>query len=92
MTFYVDAVNTVAYLINREPPVPLEFKLPEEVWIGKELKYSHLRTFGCTTYVHVDLEKRDKLDAKDVKCYFIDYDSNIFQYRFWDDKNRKILR
>ena len=31
--------------------VPLEFKLPNKVWTGKELKYSHLRTFGCTAYV-----------------------------------------
>ena len=51
-----------------------------------------MRNFGCTTYVHVDPEKRDKLDAKAVKCYFICYDSDLFGYRFWDDKNRKILR
>ena len=51
-----------------------------------------MRTFGCTAYVHVDPEKRDKLDAKAVKCYFIGYGSDMFGYRFWDDKNRKILR
>ena len=28
-TFWVDAVNTTAYLINRGPSVPLKFKLPE---------------------------------------------------------------
>ena len=33
-----------------------------------------------------------KLDAKAVKCYFIGYGSNMFGNRFWDDKNRKILR
>lgn len=91
-TLWADAVSTVAYLINRGPSVPLGFKIPEEVWTGKELKYSHLRTFGCTAYVHVDPEKRDKLDAKAVKCYFIGYGSDLFGYRFWDDKNRKILR
>ena len=91
-TLWADAVSTAAYLINRGPSVPLGFKIPEEVWTGKELKYSHLRTFGCTAYVHVDPEKRDKLDAKAVKCYFIGYGSDLFGYRFWDDKNRKILR
>ena len=91
-TFWADAVNTTAYLINRGPSVPLKFKLPEEVWTGKELKYSHLRNFGCTPYIHVDSKKRDKLDAKARKCYFIGYGSDIFGYRFWDDKNRKILR
>ena len=85
-------MSTSAYLINRGPSVPLGFKNPDEVWTGKELKYSHLRTFGCTAYVHVYPEKRDKLDAKAVKYYFIGYDSDLFGYRYWDDKNRKILR
>ena len=91
-TLWADAVSTTAYLINRGLSVPLGVKMPEEVWTGKELKYSHLRTFCCTAYVHVDPEKRDKLDAKAVKCYFIGYGSYLFGYRFWDDKNRKILR
>ena len=51
-----------------------------------------MKTFGCTTCVHVDPEKRDKLDTKAVKCYFIGYGSDLFVYKFWDDKNRKILR
>ena len=61
-TLWADAVSTSAYLINRGPSISLGFKIQEEVWTGKELKYSHLRTFGCTACVHVDLEKRDKLD------------------------------
>ena len=63
---WADAISTTAYLINTGPSVPLGFKIPKEVWTGKELKYSHLRTFCCTAYVHVDPEKRDKLDAKAV--------------------------
>ena len=30
-TFWVDAVNIVAYLINQGPSVPMEFRLPKEV-------------------------------------------------------------
>ena len=85
-------MRTAAYLINRGPSVPLGFRIPEEVWTGKELKYSHLRTFCCTAYVHVDPEKRDKLDAKAVQCYFIGYNSDLIGYRFWDEKNRKFQR
>ena len=58
----------------------------------KELKYSHLRTFGCTAYVRVNLKKSDKLDAEVVKCYFIGYSYDMFGNIFWDDMNRKILR
>ena len=48
--------------------------------------------FKGTAYVHLNPEKRDKLDAKAVKCYFTGYDSDMFGYKFWNDKNRKILR
>ena len=27
-----------------------------------------------------------------MKCYFIGYGSNTFKYKFWDDKNRKVLK
>ena len=50
-----------------------------------------MRNFGCNVYVHVDPVKRDKIDAKAVKCYFIGYGSDLFGYRLRDDKNRKIL-
>ena len=50
-TLWEDVVSTTAYFINRGPSIQ------EEVWIGKELKYSHLRTIGCTAYVHVDPKK-----------------------------------
>jgi transposase InsO family protein len=90
--FWADAVNITAYLINRGPSVPLKFKIPEEVWTEKEVKLTHLRTFGCTAYVHIDPKKRDKLDAKAQKCYFIGYGSDQFGYRFWDAEKKKVLR
>ena len=68
------------------------YKLPEEVWTGKELNYSHLRAFGCTAYVRVDPKKIDKLDAEPAKCYLIAYGSNMFKYKFWNVKNKRILR
>ena len=42
-TFLADAVSTAAYLINRGPSVPMKFRLLEEVWSGKEVKFSHLK-------------------------------------------------
>ena len=68
------------------------YKIPEVEWTGKEVNLSHLEVFGCVSYVHIDPNARDKLDAKARKCYLIGYGSDYFGYRFWDDQNRKIIR
>ncbi|RVX04508.1 Retrovirus-related Pol polyprotein from transposon TNT 1-94 [Vitis vinifera] len=73
--------HTAAYLINREPSVPMEFRLPEEVWSGKEVKFSHLKVFCCVSYVHIDSDARSKLDAKSKICFFIGYGDEKFGYR-----------
>ena len=33
--FWANAINNIVYLINRGPLVPMEFRLPEEVWSDK---------------------------------------------------------
>ena len=70
----------------------MEFRLPEEVWSGKEVKFSHLKVFGYVSYVHIDYVARSKLDAKSKICFFIGYGDEKFGYRFWDEQNRKIIR
>ena len=90
-TFWANTVSTTAYVINRGPSVPIEFKLLEEVWSGKEVKFSHLIVFGCVSYVHVDSDACSKLDTKSKICFFIGYGDEKFGYRFWDEQNRKII-
>ncbi|KAE8705429.1 hypothetical protein F3Y22_tig00110429pilonHSYRG01213 [Hibiscus syriacus] len=89
---WAEAINTIAYLINREPSVPLDGGIPEEVWSIKEINLSHLRVFGCISYVHINSPERNKLDAKSNKCIFVGYGGDEFDYQFWDYENRKIIR
>jgi len=65
--FWVEAVDTVYYLVNRSPSSVLEDKTPQEVWIGKKPSLSHLRVFGCDAYLHAPKEKRTMLDSKSEK-------------------------
>ena len=51
-----------------------------------------MKIYGCVSYVHIDFVNRSKLHPKSVKCTFVGYGTNQFGYRFWDDKNRKIIR
>ena len=65
--FWVDAVETACYQVNRSPSSALEDKTPQEVWTSKKPSLSHLRVFGCDAYVHIPKEKRTKLDSKSEK-------------------------
>ena len=40
-TFWTDAVNIAVYIINWAPLVPLEYRMPGEVWSGKEERLAH---------------------------------------------------
>jgi transposase InsO family protein len=66
-TFWIDAVSTAVYLINKGSFVPLSHRLLEEVWSGKEVNFSHLKFFGCMSYVFINPDARNKLDAKSRK-------------------------
>lgn len=74
--FWAEAVKTSVHLINRSPNKRLDGRVPEELWTGKTPSYKHLRVFGCTAYVHIRREERNKLDPKSLKCIFLGYGDN----------------
>ncbi|GKV04185.1 hypothetical protein SLEP1_g16379 [Rubroshorea leprosula] len=90
--FWGEAVNTVVYLINRSPSVPLNFQIPEKAWTEKDVGYSHLRVFGCKAFMHVPKEQRSKLDDKAIPCIFVGYGDEEFGYRLWDLQKKKTVR
>ena len=91
-SFWGKAVNTAVYLINRSPLVPLDFDIPQRVWTGKDVPYSHLKVFGCKAFMHVPKEQRSKLDDKATSCIFIGYGDGEFGYKLWDSEKKKIVR
>ena len=61
---WAKTVSTTTYLTNRRPSIPLGFKISEEEWQGKDVSLSHLKVFGCVSYVRVRDVDKDKLDLK----------------------------
>ena len=55
--------------------------------MGKDVSYSHLRVFGCKTFVYVTKEQRSKLDDKVVFLVMVmkslDSDYGIQPRRNW---------
>jgi hypothetical protein len=71
--FWVEAVHTIVYTLNRCPTRVVLDLTPEEAWSGYKPSVAHMRIFGCIAYAHVPKEKRRKLDDKSIKCIFIGY-------------------
>lgn len=89
-SFWVQAVQTAGYLVNRCPTNAIdEDKTPFECWEGKKPDVSRLRAFGSTVYVHVPKERRKKLDAKAWKGVFVGYSPN--GYRVWNPDTDTIV-
>ena len=84
---WVEAINTIVYLINRGPSTPLGCGIGEETWTGKKVSYSFLKTFGCEAFAHIDSENRTKMEDKSKKYVFVGYGINEFGYRLWDFEN-----
>ena len=63
-SFWAEALNTVAYVINLYPIVALDGDVPNRVWFDKAVSYDHLKVFGCKACVHVPIDDRSKLDVK----------------------------
>ncbi|KXJ83029.1 hypothetical protein RP20_CCG009471 [Aedes albopictus] len=88
--FWVQAIETAAYIVNRCPTSANDSgKTPVELWNGRRPDVSRLRTFGCVAYVHVPKERRKKLDAKAWRGVFVGYAPN--GYRVWNPKTGSIV-
>lgn len=79
--FWGEAINTANYLQNRCPSASIQ-STPYEMWYKKKPSYGHLRIFGSEAYVHVPKEKRNVLDVKSVKLFFVGYAEGRKAYRF----------
>ena len=63
-SFWDEAHNTVAYVINLYLFVAVDGDVPNTVWFNKDVSYDHLKVFGSKASVHVPKDGRSKLDVK----------------------------
>ncbi|KAK8497470.1 hypothetical protein V6N12_017988 [Hibiscus sabdariffa] len=84
ISFWPEALNTVAHVINLSPSVPLRGEVLDKVWFGKDVSYDHLHVFDCKAFVNVSKDGRSKLDAKTRQFIFIGYGlDSEFGYRLY---------
>ncbi|GJT95917.1 gag-pol polyprotein [Tanacetum coccineum] len=90
-SFWVEAVNTACYVINRSSSTAVELKTPMEMWTGKPVNYSDLYIFGSHVYVMYNTQETTKLDPKSKKCLFLGYADGVKGYHLWDPTAHKVV-
>ncbi|PRQ35370.1 putative RNA-directed DNA polymerase [Rosa chinensis] len=88
-----EAVLCASHLINRLPSVPLQGRVPLEVLSNYvSIPSSNTlpaRVFGCIAYVHLYKNQRSKLDARALKCVFVEYSSHQKGYKCYHPQSQK---
>ena len=84
--FWTKVFHTTCHLINRCLSSAINFKTPQEVWMGKPVSYQHLRVFGSTTHTLVNDRK---LQPRAKKCLFLGYPTGMKGYKLWCSDLRK---
>jgi hypothetical protein len=69
--FWLEAILTVIYLINRLPSDNQSFKNPLEILYDRKINLDHLKVFECTYFVHIN--RIDKLDFTLTHAIFLGY-------------------
>ncbi|KAL5856723.1 hypothetical protein ACOSQ3_004181 [Xanthoceras sorbifolium] len=92
--FWGDAVLTATYLINRLPNRTINFETPLSILtkIHPHIFTSNtlpLKTFGCTAFVHIHAQNRNKLDPRALKTIFVGYSPTQKGYRCYRPKTKK---
>ena len=82
--FWVEALCTAVYLINRLPSRVLNFDSPYYHLYHKHPNYLDMHTFGCVCFVHLPPHERHKLSAQSVKCACIGYSISHKDYVCYD--------
>jgi hypothetical protein len=81
--------QTANYVSNWVPHRALYRISPLQAFIGQLPDISHLRIFGCVSYIHI--QKRHKLEPKSRALTLVGYDELTKAYRCLDYKNKRIL-
>jgi hypothetical protein len=90
-SFWVEALNTATYLVNRHPCRPTGAVTPQELLFGTPADYGHLRVFGSLCYPNQAATAPHKLCPRSVPCVFLGYLADHKGYRCYDMATRRVI-
>lgn len=84
--FWVEAMNTACYIVNR---VTIRFGTSAtlyELWKGRKPTVKYFHVFGSKCYILADREQRRKMDPKSDEEIFLRYSANSRAYRVFNSR------
>ena len=88
---WAEAMNTVAYVINRTGPTKISNKTPYELWYGNPADISKLKVFGTECFALIPEQQRKKLDKKSEKGLLVGYGDNNEGYRVYIPEYKDVI-
>jgi transposase InsO family protein len=90
-SYWVEALSTVVFLINRRPSSSMHNGIPYHLLHRHMPDYSILRVFGCLCYPNLSATTPHKLSPRSAACVFLGYPPSQKGYRCLDLSTRKII-
>ena len=66
-----EEIDIGCYVVKKSSTLAPVDKNPYEGWASKRISLSHIKVFGCDSFVHIPKEGRQKLNSKSKKCIFV---------------------
>ena len=89
--YWVEALATATYVLNRSPSSSVGTKIPYQLLHRSLPEYSHLRVFGCLCYPNLSATTPHKLVPRSAPCVFLGYPSSNNGYRCLDISTRRVI-
>nr|GEY59629.1 copia protein [Tanacetum cinerariifolium] len=88
--FWVEAVNTACYVLNRVLVTKPYNKTPYELIIGRPSSISFMRPFGCPVTILNTLDPLGKFDGKAKEGFLVGYSVNNKAFRVFNTQTKKV--
>lgn len=79
--YWVEAVETANYTLNRLPSSAIDGQIPFTLWTGHKPSLAHVRVFGSPAYAYVPDSQRAKFDARSEKYILAGFANSLKCYK-----------
>jgi hypothetical protein len=89
--YWVEALHTATYLVNRLPTKTLASSTPHYHLYSTQPSYEHLKVFGCACYPNMSSTAPHKLAPRSSLCVFLGYSLEHKGYRCLELESNRII-